>query len=226
MNDNKYNAGVALIMEGDTERYFYEEIIKKICDDFSIDFTSKVDEDTLEVFYELCKDNKLLIVKIKNAETITQITKQYLWMRHFCVDKYPSLCWDVFLCYDTDGSSFQIFSKDDWGDLRNQINKLTTVNNLIDCAAQNDVEDLFLLDLEGIVNFLKIDVPLSEINLKGRKGKVKLKNLYLDYTDYTYHEGKRAVPLIHALDLRKIINLATNNLCYLESCIKSNFGIV
>lgn len=62
-----------------------------------------------------------------------------------------------------------------------------------------------LLDLEGICNFIPCEVPEK---LVGRKGKVRLRNIYRDHQK-AYHEGKRARPLIDSLNMQLIIDTAT-----------------
>ena len=219
MTTNKYCLGIALIMEGDTEKYFYEEILKRICIDNQINFEKVLDEEELSYFYELTYNEQTVIVKIKNTETITQITNQYLWFKNNCSDKYNNINWYVALCYDTDGKSITAFSQFDWYSLKERICNLNNVKEIFDCAAQQDVEDLFLIDFKGILNFLNVTDNLDVTDLKGRKGKIKLKNLYTDYTSLTYHEGKRALPLICSLDLRKIIIESNNNIKRIEEII-------
>ena len=216
---NLYSAGIALIMEGDTEKYFYEEVLKRICKDNNITIEEKFNDEEGSTFYEIVKDNKILLLKIKNAETITQITNQFLWFKNFCHDKCNNINWSVVLCYDTDGNDFSIFKEADWKSLKEDIVSMQNVD-LIDCYAHTDIEDLFLIDIDGIKNFLGISNNIT-IKLRGRKGKVKLKNLYTDYTDKTYHEGRRALPLIQSLNLRKIINHPDNNVKKIEHLIIS-----
>jgi len=221
INDNiLYTSGMSLIMEGDTEKYFYEEILNRICIDNEINLTKAFDDDELSNYYILSKNDKNILIKIKNAETITQITNQFLWFKNFCADKYSHMPWDVFLCYDTDGNSFLTFTQLDWKTLRDNINQISNVNTIVDCCADRDVEDLFLIDMEGIKRFLNINEDVKVEDLKGRKGKIKLKNLYMDYTiNMRYHEGKRALSLIQSLDLRKIIEHPDNNIDKLEKLI-------
>lgn len=222
-NDSLYCSGIALIMEGDTEKYFYEEVLNRICIDNDIRLSKKFDNDELSYYFILTKNNNNILLKIKNAETITQITNQHLWFKNFCADKFKNIKWNVFLCYDTDGNNFSTFTELDWKILRENINKLTNVEQIFDCSANRDIEDLFLIDIEGIKKFLNIEADIVVENLKGRKGKVKLKNLYTYYTDLTYHEGEKALPLIQAIDLRKIINHPNNNIDKLEELIKNIF---
>lgn len=220
--DTLYCSGIALIMEGDTEKYFYEEVLNRICEDNDIQLTKEEDNDELSDFFILSKKEKKIVLKMKNAETITQITNQYLWFKNYCIEKFNNI-WHVVLCYDTDGNNYSAFTNDDWKTLRNNISKHKNVKTILDCTADRDIEDLFLIDLEGVLLFLGIDNLVKLEDLRGRKGKVKMKNLYTDYTELTYHEGKRALPLIKSLNIRKIINHSNNNINKLEEIIVDIF---
>ena len=214
-----YKHGIALIMEGDTELCFYEEILKSISLDNNIEFNKYYDETELDYFYELSKNENIILIKMKNAKTITQITNQAIWFNNFCADKFKNVSWHVALCYDTDGKDISVFSQEDWQILRGKLKSISNVIDIIDCCAQKDVEDLFFIDIENILKFLNIDENISVDNLRGRKGKVKMKNLYNDYTDKVYHEGKRAKSLIQSLDLRKIIDSHENGIYKIENLI-------
>lgn len=108
--------------------------------------------------------------------------------------------WWVFLCYDVDDYKEDIskFYEGDWATLRSSLNKAKAV---IDVAAAADIEDVMLCDLNSICNYLGCIVPES---LKGRKGKIKLKNLFRD-NGQTYHEGKKARTVIESLDMNILI---------------------
>lgn len=217
---SSFYAGIALIMEGDTEYYFYEHIIRFICNNNSINFSKIPDEDGLFYRYELSKGTKTLVVKIKNAESITQVTTQYLWFKNFCASKHAECPWEVFLCYDTDGQSISVFSQSDWDKLKQDITSLPNVKQIVDCAAKNDIEDIMLIDFNGILKYLGIYHLRKTIVLKGRKGKSKMKKLFQE-ANRTYHEGKRALPLIEALNLKKIIRNANNNIVRIQQTILS-----
>lgn len=99
--------------------------------------------------------------------------------------------------------------------LRNELVKYD-VHEVIDLAARADIEDVLLYDLEGICNFLKIDVPNC---LTGRKGKAKMKALFRGCGS-AYHEGERSESLIRALDMEKIIQKSPINLSRLVEYLR------
>ena len=78
--------------------------------------------------------------------------------------------------------------------------------SIIDLAAQADIEDIMLIDADGVFRFL--DLPVSVIPT-GAKGKSKMKKIFRQKgPGSAYHEGARAEELINALDMDKIIMLS------------------
>lgn len=100
--------------------------------------------------------------------------------------KKHKIPWTVYLCYDTDSSSSNIskFYEGDWKILRQELenSKATTI---VDLAASADIEDIMLYDIESVLTFLGIAMP---VKLVGRKGKAKMKALYRK-AGRAYHEG-------------------------------------
>lgn len=121
----------------------------------------------------------------------------------------------MFLCYDTDNYTPNIskFYEDDWKELRKTISKHKSCS-IIDLAAQADIEDIMLLDKDGIFNFLEMaPIPIPA----GSKGKMKMKKLFrAKGRGCACHEGNRAEPLIKVLDLDKIISLSPVPLSQIE----------
>ena len=111
----------------------------------------------------------------------------------------------MFLCYDTDNYTPNIskFYEDDWKELRKTISKRKSCS-IIDLAAQADIEDIMLVDADGVFRFL--DMSPIEIP-SGSKGKSKMKKIFrAKGPGNAYHEGVRAEALINALDFDKIIS--------------------
>ena len=105
------------------------------------------------------------------------------------------------------------FYEDDWQELRRQLKKA----RVLDIAAAADIEDVMLTDLPGICRYLDCDIPDS---IPGRKGKVKMKNLFRDH-GMAYHEGKRARMIIDLLDMQTIIDHSSLPLSKLEKLVFS-----
>lgn len=213
MTEN-FTEGIAFIFEGETEKIFYINLLTHLAS-VSTDTTfEKQLSDNDGEFYYVWKDlTKSILIKTNNVGTITQIANSGSWFENKCCKN--QLPWTVYLCYDTDSSSNNIskFYCGDWLRLRTTLeqNKATVV----DLAAHADIEDILLYDLEGICEFLAIDL-VSRESLRGRKGKAKLKTLFRQ-AGQVYHEGERAKRLIEALDCEKIISTAPIKLSELKA---------
>ena len=198
----EFQHGYAFIMEGDTEKEFYHVFLEHLCKKHNAVLDRIVDIEDPDVSYILSMEGKKHIIKFNTVNAMTQIPRSGRWFNTQCVRKYAStLTWDVFLCYDRDDYANDVskFYKGDWETLRNSLKR---ARNIVDMAASADIEDIMLGDIENICKYLGVEVPDS---LSGRKGKAKMKRLFRD-NGQIYHEGKRARPVIEALDMNKLID--------------------
>ena len=197
-----FTEGLALILEGTTEKVFYKNLLIYLQSlDSKIVMQKEMERDSGDMIYIWIKGKRKVIVKTYVVGTITQIIHSGKWFANRCANKYK-LPWTVCLCYDADSSSGDIskFHEGDWERLRNELEK-SKAKEIIDLAASADIEDVLLYDIEGICSYLQIKVPEY---LPGRKGKAKMKALYRS-CGATYHEGERAEQMIKVLDMDKII---------------------
>ena len=203
---SEYIRGIALILEGATEKVFYKNYLEWLAEKNNCQFKRIVSKKDVDIFYEWKKGEETILIKFNVVGTITQIVHSGKWFINNCVKK-EKIPWYVFLCYDVDSVEADIskFYVDDWKILREQI-KRAKANDIIDLAAKADIEDVMLMDLEGICRFLNTKTVNLD-SLKGRKGKAKLKQLYRS-CGQTYHEGDRANSMIANLDFEKIVNLS------------------
>ncbi len=213
---SEYKIGIAFIMEGTTEKVFYTSFLRWLAkrnDECS--FTKAEPPDIGEVMYQWNLGEAAILIKFNVVGTVTQITHSGKWFANTCVKKYE-IPWHVFLCYDTDSPENNIskFYEDDWKLLREELTK-AKAEKITDLAASADIEDVMLVDLEGICRYLEIPIPRE---LKGRKGKAKMKALFRS-CGRTYHEGEKSLDMIERLDFRKIIEKGPLNLKALESSI-------
>ena len=207
--------GYAFILEGDTEKEFYLSFLEYLCKKHGADLNRSVDEIAPDVSYTIDCGDRHSIIKFKVVNAVTQLTRSDNWFNTQCVKKYGPKCkWDVFLCYDTDSYNADIskYYQDDWANLRKGLSKASSV---LDLAAAADIEDIMLIDLEGVCNFLNCQIPKS---LPGAKGKIKMKNLFRA-NGQIYHEGERARPLIDSLDMEKIIRSNVISLARAENML-------
>lgn len=201
-----FEKGIAFILEGDTEKVFYLSLLKHLCKKYSgISLCKQTDTSSGEIFYTLGNAERKVLIKFNVVGTISQITNSGSWFEKRCYGQHKSLTWSVFLGYDTDNYMPNIskFYEDDWRELRKTISKRKSCS-IIDLAAQADIEDIMLIDAEGVFNFLGI-APITIPS--GSKGKAKMKKIFrAKGSGCAYHAGSRSEDLINALDFDKIIS--------------------
>ncbi len=216
-----FDKGIAFVFEGDTEKYFYINLLKFFCDK-NAGWKFEEYDSIIGGVYLITTPLKRVIIHTNTVGTITQIVHSGNWFNNACAGKYSAkMPWDVFLCYDTDSHKGDVskFQENDWKTLRANLAKRNNIC-VYDMAASADMEDVFLKDLASISNFLLLPKPLTVNDVPpGRKGKRRLKALFRLHGQY-YHEGQRAKPLIEALDKQTIINSGILPLLLIESSIR------
>ena len=204
--DDYFMKGIAFILEGDTEKVFYLALLTHFCKKHAGTLLEKcTDSGSGEVFYTIGNKDRKVLIRFNVVGTISQITNAGQWFDKRCYGQSKSLEWTVFLCYDTDNYTPNIskFYEGDWYELRKSISKRKSCK-IIDLAAQADIEDIMLLDLKGIFDYLQMNpIPIPT----GSKGKVRMKKIFrAKGKGCAYHEGERAAPLINRLNLEKIVS--------------------
>lgn len=173
---------IIIYTEGETEIEFYDSVLVKIKEKYGI-----------------TKFNADKIVK-KCLRGITKFDKKLLKkFEHEIMPKYGDYEITVFLCYDTD--VFECSSKPsvDWANVELTLRKLGA-NNVIHIKAERCIEDVFLIDIHGICNYLKIK-PISKIT--GQNGVEKMQNLF-NKGNRIYQKGYSCDGLIDNLDMESI----------------------
>lgn len=214
---SKYTKGIALILEGSTEKVFYRNYLEWLAVKSGCEFIRVVSKKEADIFYEWKHGETTILIKFNVVGTITQITHSGKWFINNCTKK-EKIPWYVFLCYDLDSADADIskFYAGDWKILREQLKK-AKAKSIVDLAAKADIEDVMLIDLEGICRFLDIE-PVDSDSLKGRKGKAKLKQLYRS-CGKSYHEGDRSNSMVSNLNFDIITNLSPIQLYRLKDAI-------
>lgn len=217
--NNEFIRGIAFVVEGATEKVFYRNFLQWLADNNENCSFNKIDNpDIGEIAFEWLSGEESILIKFNVVGTVTQVVHSGKWFTNTCAKKYK-IPWQVFLCYDTDSPDKDIskFYEGDWKLLRDELKK-SKAKEIIDLAASADIEDVMLVDIESICKYLGITAPKE---LKGRKGKAKMKALYRSCGN-TYHEGDKAENMIKNLDFQKIINEGPIDLKKLENNIKHN----
>ena len=198
MPDGGYRAGIAFIVEGQTEEEFYRQYLIWSCG--SHGSYLREGRDRGEVCYVVSDGARETLVKFMAMNSISQITNSSAWFLRSCAARHPRLPWHVFLAYDTDGHSAPVsqFHEGDWAMLRKEIG--AAASSITDLAAEADIEDVMLLDADGVLSFLGL--PPGTMVPGGGKGKSKMKALHrMVSVRNAYHEGSKARPLIKSLDM-------------------------
>jgi hypothetical protein len=205
---NRIDRGIAFIFEGQTESVFYYSILEHYLskhNEYKI-FKEQVG-DLIEYQFVLSNGIESVVIKTYTVGTIIAHTQaSAIWFRSNCHQRYKQIEWTVFLCYDTDSHNRDVsqFQEGDWKELKKTL-KRNARTSIIDLAASADIEDIMLIDLDGVCGFLGI--PKCSLP-SGRKGKSKMKRLFR-INGSCYHEGERAKSLIDYLNKDVIIKEST-----------------
>lgn len=203
---------VVFVCEGDTELYFYETLLSHLSYRnpeyvYSVEF----DDQRNEYIHHMVSTDTTVIATMRVVGSISQIFHITHWFSMY-KKEFPADTWTVFLCYDTDSYTYGItkFREGDWDFLRNKLRAKNV--RVIDLAAQAMIEDVMLLDSEGVCSYL--EVPSQDIP-GAVHGKAAMKKFFRTH-GAVYHEGERAKPLIESLDMDKIINTSDLSLGQVE----------
>ena len=231
--ENSYEQGFAFILEAATELAFYDILLNFLAERHpECKLEKRTSDEIYEPFYVVQGPFGTRVIRMNAVGTITQIKNSVHWFQNTCIHaKGKKIPWTVFLCYDTDSYNADItkFYEDDWKNFRKEISKGSRTVKIIDLAASAEIEDVFLLDLHGISQFLGLEEDLKPEDVpNGHKGSARLKQLILkqrqlNRTMVVYHKGERAKNLIKFLDLQKIMESDLLPLYHLNSWIENAF---
>lgn len=212
--------GIAFVCEGQTEEVFYKNFINYYCMRNECLEVYKIESDDIgEQYIYIKSKTQETIIKFHCASTLSQMTNCQHWIDKKCINEVQSIPWVVYLCYDTDSYKNDItqFYEGDWKDLRENIQKLSDSITIVDLAVKAEIEDIILIDKEGIAKYLNvasISVPNSG------QGKGKLKAIFRKH-ERVYHEGYRAEGLIKELNFDIICENSLINLSHVKEQIIS-----
>ena len=94
-----------------------------------------------------------------------------------------------------------------WSEVEQELRK-NGASQIIHVRARHSIEDWFLYDTEGIMEFLRLGKNTKVI---GRNGYDKLQNLYRR-ANKVYFKGVKSNDMIARLDLNKIVNSVRDQL--------------
>ena len=141
---NKYEEGIAFILEGDTEKEFYLSLLEFLCKKHGGILERQLDcGNSPDIIYSLRTPKRALMLKFNTVNTVTQMPHSNRWFITQCKEKHKDVgSWTVFLCYDLDNYKNDItkFYEGDWANLRTSLKKKAKAVH--DIAAAADIEDI------------------------------------------------------------------------------------
>ena len=183
------NKCLVLFVEGDTEVEFYKAVIS--------DAKQRRPNQRFDIMIET--------KNIKGVGSFKSIA-----LRKFLKEikpKYDSNTeFIVALCHDAD--VFELSSKPPvkWEDVEMEFRE--TGATVVHIMARQSIEDWFLIDLEGIITFLRLP---KKTKISGKNGYDKLKNLY-KRANKIYYKGMKSNGMIDKLNIFKIVTAVKDQL--------------
>jgi len=177
------NKGIVLFVEGDTEVVFYKKLLENI--------------------RSQCNERKFNLSKIviKNLKGIGNYKNRvYRIFTNDIMQKNPGISFKVFLCHDTDGAEFTQKPPVKWEDVEGML-LYNGANEVIHIKAKKSIEDWFLKDIHGLVNYLKLPATTTSTGSNSVK---KMENLFKK-ANKVYIKGGKTTGFIESLDIKKIM---------------------
>ena len=182
------NRCVVLFVEGETEVEFYKKLLSYV--------RNKAANKRLDASIECV--NVKGVGGFKNI-ALRKFEKQ---IRPKYIRKGGDCEFVIVLCRDTDVFEFSPKPPINWEDVTKEFKKIKVISKVIDIKAKHSIEDWFLVDLEGILKYLKLPLNTKAIGGNGYK---KMQNLF-GKSNKMYYKGKRSNNFIESLNFEKIIN--------------------
>lgn len=187
---------VILFVEGETEKEFYDELIK---------------------YYRVNSKTPVISCKVYNVKGISRFeNKVSSRLKLDIIPKHPNCEFKVVCCYDTD--VFELAQKPpiNWNIVEKKINELG-INEFYEIKATRMIEDWFLKDISGLCNYLNIEIPKK---IDGKTGFEKIKNLFKKgKKPKVYQKGSNSHKFIPSLNILLIRNAIIKELTSLEKAL-------
>ena len=181
---------LVLFVEGDTEVEFYKRVITYA--------RQKRTDGKFDIYIE-CKN-------VKGVGGFKNIA-----LRKFVKEikpKYDKKCeFTIAFCRDTDIFEFTSKPPIVWAEVEKEF-KENGAKHIIHIKARHSIEDWFLLDTAGIIDFLRLS---KKTKISGSDGYDKLKKLFKQ-ADKMYYKGMKSNGLVEHLDIEKIVQHVSNEL--------------
>jgi hypothetical protein len=187
---------IEIFVEGETDKEFYQELIKFYRDNSINDFP------------------KIKIFNLKGIGRFERKVSSKIKLDILSSYSAKDVC--VICCYDSDVFELDKKPPTNWNIVEKKLNELG-VQSFHKIVAKTMIEDWFLNDLEGLMSYLKIK---KTPKLKGKDAYEKIKSLF-KIGNKIYQKGNSSHKFIPFLNIKKIRNTYSKNLKNLET--KVNF---
>jgi len=171
---------IALFVEGDTEVEFYKLLISALF---------KMNGGKLAFKHE--------IINMKGIGSYKDRAKRIL--KNKLQVKYRNYKIHVFLCYDTDVFTLSKQPPINWTEVRKALIETGATVNYI--KAQKSIEDWFLLDIEGVLRYLRLP---DSTKCTGSGGMDQIEKLFKK-AGKVYIKGSASKAFINSLCIEKIM---------------------
>jgi hypothetical protein len=186
---------IVIFVEGETEKAFYQKLIE---------------------FYKKNSKTDLLAFKIYNVKGISRFENQVtskLKLEILKVHEAKNL--KVVCCYDTDVFELGTKPPTNWANLKKKVKELG-ITEFAEVKASKMIEDWFLKDIDGICNFLKIDVPKK---IDGQNGLKKIQHLFKRGNSPKIYQKGSSEKFLASLNIEKIRNQLKGELISFETSL-------
>ena len=188
--------GIVIFIEGDTEAEFYRKLLDEL-HSIAPDQRFQVD--------------KLIIRNLKGIGNYKSRVKRVFEKE--IMAKNSSMSFTVVLCYDTDVFDYSANPPVVWSEVEQELKKLGAVK-IIHIKAKRTIEDWFLFDKVGILQYLGLPV---DTHVPQTGGGNTLKSLFKK-AGRVYVKGSSSKGFIDSLDIKFIMG----SVCYeLKSMCKA-----
>lgn len=182
--------GIVIFIEGETEEEFYSRIINQL-HSFAPERRFKVD--------------KLLVRNLKGIGNYKNRAKRVF--EKDIISRNPDVSFTVILCYDTD--AFELSSKPPvvWSEVEQEL-KVSGAKKVIHIKAKRSIEDWFLLDIKGMLQYLRLK---RTENIPKTGGAETVKALF-KRAGKVYIKGSATKGFVEALDIKVIMAVICHDL--------------
>ena len=177
---------VVLFVEGDTDNEFFSKLTSSI--------------------HELCDGKRFIVEKVitRNIKGVGNYKKRVQRIFENQIRReYKEYSFLLFLCHDTDVDDSPK-PPIEWDKVKKSL-LAAGAKRVIEIKAQKSIEEWFLFDLKGLLEFLKLP---ADSKCSGKDAICKIEKLFLK-ANRVYIKGQKCEGLIDALDILTIMG----NIC-------------